>query len=121
MKTNFMSVRNDETRICKKYLFAVFFWKAVMSDKQNQKIRTIKFSCFFNWLTILRNQFSQFSLWDEKARIQKIAMDGQPICEKHESVLHCVAYYLSFHMSRYVWQNQLAMLTHVQYHIASAE
>ena len=28
-----LSVRNDETRICKKYLFAVFFWKAVMSDQ----------------------------------------------------------------------------------------
>ena len=28
-----LSVRNDETRICKKYLCAVFFWKAVMSDQ----------------------------------------------------------------------------------------
>ena len=39
---------------------------------------------FFNWLTILRNQFPQFSLWDEKARIEKIAMDSQPMCEQHE-------------------------------------
>ena len=32
-----LSVRNDETRICKKYLFAVLFWKTVMSDQIESK------------------------------------------------------------------------------------
>ena len=81
-----LSVRNDEKRSCNKFLFAIFL-ETVISDETSNTIKRSEQSKFHVFqLVDYPSQFSQFSLWDEKARIEKIAMGGQPICEKHESV-----------------------------------